>query len=82
MVPAPAVSVVKSANASGGDSNGLFVGETISYSYLVTNTGNVILTSVAVDDPTLGPVTCPAPTIRGLVPNAAENLYRRLGLTA
>ena len=71
VVPAPAVSVVKSADASGGDDNPLFTGETISYSYLVTNTGNVTLTSVAVDDPTLGPVTCPPPTVRGLVPNAS-----------
>ena len=72
VVPAPAVSVVKSADASGGDTNPLFVGETISYSYLVTNTGNVTLTSVAVDDPTLGPVSCPTPTVRGLVPHDSE----------
>ena len=71
VVPAPAVSVVKSADASGGDDGPLFTGETISYSYLVTNTGDVTLTSVAVDDPTLGPVTCPPPTVRGLVPNAS-----------
>ena len=62
---------MKSADASGGDDSPLFTDETISYSYLVTNTGNVTLTSVAVDDPTLGPVTCPPPTVRGLVPNAS-----------
>ena len=37
------------------------MGDTIAYTYLVTNTGNVTLASVAVDDPTLGAVTCPTP---------------------
>jgi uncharacterized repeat protein (TIGR01451 family) len=70
--PAPAVSLAKIGLASGGDSNPLFVGETIAYSYLVTNTGNVTLASVAVDDPTRGPVTCPAPAAPGLAPGASE----------
>ena len=70
--PAPGVSVAKIGLASGGDSNPLFVGETISYSYLVTNTGNVTLASLAVDDPTQGPVTCPAPAAPGLAPGSAE----------
>ena len=43
-------------------------GDTISYLYLVTNTGNVTLTTVAVNDPTLGPVTCPTPPPPGLAP--------------
>ena len=45
-----------------GDQLGAKVGDTIHYSYLVTNTGNVSLTAVAVNDPTIGPVTCPAPS--------------------
>jgi uncharacterized repeat protein (TIGR01451 family) len=70
--PAPAVSMAKIGVASGGASNPLFVGETISYSYLVTNTGNVTLASLAVDDPTQGPVTCPSPASPGLAPGSAE----------
>ena len=43
----------------------------ITYSYLVTNTGNVTLTSIGVTDPMpgLSAVSCPDPT---LAPAAAE----------
>jgi hypothetical protein len=44
------------------------VGETITYSYVVTNTGNVTVAAVSVTDPTLGHVTCPAPAAPGLAP--------------
>ncbi|QIM17579.1 hypothetical protein G7066_00605 [Leucobacter coleopterorum] len=39
------------------------VGETIDYSFLVTNTGNLTLTSVSVTDPMIGLVTCPVTTL-------------------
>ena len=64
--PQPLVSIIKTGVASDGFGSPLRVGETISYTYLVTNIGNVVLTSVAVDDPTLGPVTCPTPAPPGL----------------
>ena len=38
----------------------------------MTNTGNVTLASVDVSDPTLGPVTCPAPADPGLAPGDSE----------
>ena len=50
------------------DQDAAQVGDTIAYSYLVTNTGNVTLTSLAVHDPTGGPVTCPTPAAPGLPP--------------
>ncbi len=64
--PRPLVSIIKTGVASGGFGSPLRVGQTISYTYLVTNIGNVVLTSVAVDDPTLGSVTCPTPAPPGL----------------
>ena len=72
VAPSPSVSLAKIGLASGGASNPLFVGETISYSYLVTNTGNVDLASVAVDDLGQGGVTCPTPAAPGLAPGASE----------
>jgi uncharacterized repeat protein (TIGR01451 family) len=66
--PDSRVSLVKVANASAGDTSAPKLGETIAYAYLVTNTGNVNLASVAVSDPTIGPVTCPSPAAPGLAP--------------
>jgi uncharacterized repeat protein (TIGR01451 family) len=70
--PKPAVSIVKSAAVTpAGDQTAAKVGDTIAYSYKVTNTGNVTLSSVSVDDPTDGHVTCPAPAAPGLAPGAS-----------
>jgi uncharacterized repeat protein (TIGR01451 family) len=65
---APATSIQKIADASNGDTAPLTLGETIQYSYLVTNTGNVTIKSVSVSDPTAGSVTCPTPAAPGLAP--------------
>ncbi|HEX5195980.1 MAG TPA: sortase [Gaiellales bacterium] len=78
--PQPLVSIIKTGVASDGFGSPLRVGETISYTYLVTNIGNVVLTSVAVDDPTLGSVTCPTPappglSIGGSVTCTADSVY-------
>ena len=65
----PALSLVKSA-----DRTGLVAGQTVTYSFLVTNTGNVTVTNVAIDEGaftghgTLGAATCPDTT---LVPGAS-----------
>lgn len=49
-------------------------GETISYSYLVTNTGNVTLTNVRVDDTHNGSATLPAPSAETLTADSAPAL--------
>jgi uncharacterized repeat protein (TIGR01451 family) len=63
----PAVSVVKSANVA----NYSAPGTAITYSYVVTNTGNVDLTAVSVTDPHAGlsAISCPSPS---LAPGASE----------
>jgi hypothetical protein len=38
-------------------------GQTIHYSYLLTNTGNVTITAIAIGDNKVSPVSCPVPTL-------------------
>ena len=66
-VQTPSVGIVKTASVSGFSTPGV----PITYSYQVTNTGNVTLTSVDVTDsmPGLSAVTCPGTT---LAPSAYE----------
>ncbi|PKQ21622.1 MAG: hypothetical protein CVT65_17585, partial [Actinobacteria bacterium HGW-Actinobacteria-5] len=66
---APAITLTKSAGSIvDNDANGHDVGDTIPYSFVVKNTGNVTLTSIAVNDPKVGTMTCPTTT---LAPNAS-----------
>ena len=54
----PAVTVDKGAPAGV-----VAVDQTITYPFLITNTGNVTLDSITVDDPLANPVTCVAATL-------------------
>jgi uncharacterized repeat protein (TIGR01451 family) len=62
--PAPALTLTKAAALNDEDGDDLAdPDETIDYTFVLTNTGNVTLTDVAVDDPKAGPVTCPVTTL-------------------
>jgi uncharacterized repeat protein (TIGR01451 family) len=55
-IPAnPSIRLTKTAGTATGNT----AGSTITYTFVVTNTGNLPLTTVGVSDPTVGPVTCP-----------------------
>ena len=56
---APSITLDKQAGAPSGTT----VGATVPYSFVVTNTGNVTLATVVVDDPLVGPVSCPVSTL-------------------
>ncbi len=68
----PAVTLTKTAVVSpAADQTAAKVGDTVTYSFLVKNTGNVTLTTLTVTDPSDGgAVTC-APPAGGLAPNAS-----------
>ncbi|MFE2106114.1 hypothetical protein ACFXAF_09615 [Kitasatospora sp. NPDC059463] len=72
--PAPAMTVAKTASSSRPD--GLVLGETITYTFEVKNTGNVTLKDVEVTEGpftgtgTLSPVTCPTAEAASLAPGA------------
>jgi uncharacterized repeat protein (TIGR01451 family) len=64
----PALSVVKTAQQTAFD----MAGETLDYSYVVTNAGNVTITqAVSVNDDRIPNVACPALPADGLVPGAS-----------
>ncbi|UPL15698.1 DUF7507 domain-containing protein [Microbacterium galbinum] len=62
---APALTIVKDAGTpTDVNGNGITdAGDTIPFSFLVTNTGDVALTGVVVNDPKVGSVDCPATTL-------------------
>ena len=65
----PALTLLKTAD----DTNDLTVGEQVHYSFLVTNTGNVALTNISIDDSSFSgsaglTITCPVTT---LAPNGS-----------
>jgi hypothetical protein len=64
--PAPAISIIKKTNGTDNDvAPGLYipVGSTVTWTYIVTNTGNVPLTNVTVTDDKIGAITCPTTTL-------------------
>ncbi|RTZ94981.1 MAG: hypothetical protein DSY90_14575, partial [Deltaproteobacteria bacterium] len=64
--PEPAIDIEKFTNDEDADTGSgpiIAVGETVTWTYLVTNTGNVDLTDVVVTDNRIGPITCPAATL-------------------
>ena len=68
---APQIGLVKTS-AGATDSNGdgaIDAGDTVVYSFIVHNLGNVTLSAITVTDSKVSPITCPSPT---LAPNANE----------
>ncbi|MGB7861744.1 MAG: hypothetical protein WBM90_14715, partial [Acidimicrobiia bacterium] len=64
--PEPSISINKTAGLDDTvvlPAGRVDVGDVISYSFDVTNTGNVTLDPVSVDDPTTGGVTCPGTSL-------------------
>lgn len=58
---APGISLAKAADGTAP----LTIGSVITYSFVVTNTGNLTLTNVTITDPLVGlsPITCPGTTL-------------------
>ena len=63
------IDLVKNADPQPGADGVLGVGDSIDYDFEVTNTGNVTLTDVVIDDPLLGGVVC---TFDSLAPGETD----------
>jgi hypothetical protein len=62
-VPNPSIDIEKSTNGQDADQApgpSISAGDPVTWEYVVTNTGNVPLTNVVVEDDKLGVITCPA----------------------
>jgi hypothetical protein len=63
-LPDPALRLIKRATVDpAADQNSARIGDSISYTFLVTNSGNLTLTEIEVTDPSLGRVVCPITTL-------------------
>ena len=70
----PQLTLTKTANSSTYD----HAGQVITYTYLVTNTGNVTINSLTVTDNKLGTISCPATT---LAPAASVTCHATYAVT-
>ena len=64
--PGPRITIVKKTNGTDNDAAPgptVAVGSTVTWTYLVTNTGNVTLNPVTVTDDKVGAITCPATSL-------------------
>ena len=69
----PAITLTKTGTLNDDDSTpGLSAGDTISYAFIVQNTGNVTLTNITLAD-TVGGVTISGGPIASLAPGASDN---------
>ena len=68
---APALSVAKSATTASYAA----VGDTVDYEYVVTNTGNVSVSAIAVTDDKIASVTCPAGDIAPMASVTCTGTY-------
>ena len=76
--PVPSLILAKEAALNEINSNGTAdVGETIDYTFVVTNNGNVTVSDIAVSDAVAGPVTCDVTTLApgGATDCAADTPY-------
>jgi large repetitive protein len=72
----PAITLVKTAGAiTDLDGNGPDQGDTVAYSFLVNNTGNVTLTSVGVTDVKVGAVSCPVSVLAPGISTTCTGTY-------
>ena len=72
-VPAPGITLLKTGTLNDDDGTaGVSAGDTISYTFTVTNTGNVTLTNVTLAD-TVGGVTISGGPIASLAPGVSDN---------
>ncbi len=72
ITPAPAVTLVKTATVSpAADQANVKLGDVVTYSFKITNTGNVTLTTLTVNDPSdSGSAVACAPPVGGLIVGA------------
>jgi uncharacterized repeat protein (TIGR01451 family) len=70
--PAPAIALIKQGTVNAGPDNIVNVGDTVSYAFLVRNTGNVTLSNITITDPLPGIAVTGGP-IASLAPNLVNS---------
>jgi uncharacterized repeat protein (TIGR01451 family) len=68
---APALTLLKTAGTPSGNA----VNSTILYTFKVTNTGNIRITTIAIDDPKITGITCAATTLDPKIETTCQGTY-------
>jgi large repetitive protein len=72
----PKIALAKSAGAIADlDGNGADAGDTILYTFVVSNEGNATLNGIAINDPVVGAVTCPVTSLAATVSTTCTKSY-------
>ncbi len=72
IAPAPAIALIKSGNADLGTDNVASLGDIVTYSFDITNTGNVTLYNINITDPN---ATVSGATIASLAPGITKTAF-------
>jgi uncharacterized repeat protein (TIGR01451 family) len=79
--PVPGIALVKTSSLNLGSDNLATAGDILTYTYAVTNTGNLTITTATVTDTSFPGINIASPTVTNLAPGATRNVTGTYAIT-